>query len=101
MLAELFVPELREQWATKKATVEFDKERVRLAEKDVEVDDAQVKAARARLEEARSILGKYEAEVVRWDIQVQRLSREVRPDCRRSADPSRVNQSVEVKHRVA
>ena len=53
VLADLFVPELREDWGTKKATVEFDKERVRLAQKQVEVAAAEVKAARARLEEAQ------------------------------------------------
>ena len=45
MLAELFVPELRELWQTKKATVEYDSERVRFAEENVQVDDAEVKAA--------------------------------------------------------
>lgn len=77
VLADLFVPELREEWESKKATVEYDEEAVRLAVKDVEVADARVRAARARLEEAQSILGKYEAEVVRWDVQVKRLAREV------------------------
>jgi multidrug efflux pump subunit AcrA (membrane-fusion protein) len=77
VLADLFVPELREQWGTKKATVELQEERVRVAQRDVEVADAEVKAARARLEEAQAILGKYEAEVKRWDVQVQRLAREV------------------------
>jgi HlyD family secretion protein len=77
VLAELFVPEMREMWQTKKATVEYDKERVRLAQKEVQVASADVKAARARLEESRSILGKYQAEVERWDIQVRRLTREV------------------------
>ena len=77
VLADLFVPELREHWETKKATVEYDEERVRLAQKEVEVAAAEVKAARARLEEARAILGKYEAEVERWDVQVKRLAREV------------------------
>ena len=78
VLAELFVPELREMWQTKKATVEYDAERVGFAQENVQVDDAEVKAAKARLEEAKSILAKYEAQVNRWDIQVQRLSREVR-----------------------
>src|SRR3954462_6790120 len=73
VLADLFVPELREQWGTKKANVEYAQERVRLAQKDVEGAAAQVKAARARLEEAKSILAKYEAEVHRWDVQVKRL----------------------------
>ena len=77
MLADLFVPELREDWGTKKATVQYDKERVRLAQKEVEVAAAEVKAAKARLDEAKAILGKYEAEVKRWDVQVKRLAREV------------------------
>jgi multidrug efflux pump subunit AcrA (membrane-fusion protein) len=77
VLADLLVPELREMLVTKKATVEYDSERVRFALKDVEVDRALVDAAKARLEVAQSILGKYESEVERWDIQVQRLTREV------------------------
>ena len=77
VLADLFVPELREDWGTKKATVQYDSDRVRLAQKDVEVAAAEVKAAKARLDEAKSILGKYEAEVKRWDVQVKRLAREV------------------------
>lgn len=78
VLAELFVPELREMWQTKKATVEYDAERVSFAVENVRVDDAEVKAAKARLDEARAILGKFESEVNRWDIQVQRLAREVK-----------------------
>ena len=77
VLADLFVPELREMLQTKKATVQYDSDRVRLARKQVEVAAAEVKAARARLEEARSILGKYESEVERWEVQVKRLKREV------------------------
>jgi HlyD family secretion protein len=77
VLADLFVPELREQWETKKATVQYDVEQVKFAEQQVRVSDAEVKAARARLEEARSILGKYEAEVKRWQVQVDRIQREV------------------------
>src|SRR5262249_53559292 len=63
VLADLFVPELREDYGTKKATVQLDKDRVRFAEKQVEVAAAEVEAARAYLEEARRILDKYEAEV--------------------------------------
>ena len=77
VLADLFVPELRELFGTKKATVGYDIERVRLAQKDVKVAAADVEAAKARLEEAKAILGKYEAEVERWDVQVKRLAREV------------------------
>jgi multidrug efflux pump subunit AcrA (membrane-fusion protein) len=77
VLADLFVPELGEQWGTKKATVEYDIEQLRLAQVDVEVAEAEVKAAKARLDEAKSILGKYEAEVKRWDVQVKRIRKEV------------------------
>ena len=77
VLADLFVPELRELFETKKATVEFDKEQVRLAQKDVLVAAADVRAAHARLEETQAILGKYEAEVERWVVQVDRLTKEV------------------------
>src|SRR5581483_11389746 len=45
VLADLFVPELREQWETKKATVKLDKEKVALALKIVKVAEADVKAA--------------------------------------------------------
>src|SRR5262245_16004735 len=77
VLADLFVPEMREMLRTKQATVQFDSDRVRLAEKEVEVVAAEVKAAKARLDETRAILAKYESEVERWYVQVQRLTREV------------------------
>ncbi len=48
VLAKLFVPELVENYGTKKATVQYDKDRVRLAQKQVEVAAADVKAARAQ-----------------------------------------------------
>jgi RND family efflux transporter MFP subunit len=76
-LATLFVPELVEDYGTKKATVELDVQRVDLALKMVEVADADVKAAEARLVEAKAILGKYQAEVDRWDSEVKRLTKEV------------------------
>ena len=47
VLADLFVPELREDLGTKKATVQCDSDRVRLAQKDVEVAAAEVKAAKS------------------------------------------------------
>ncbi len=77
MLAKLFVPELVEDFGTKKATVFLDEQRVEMAKKVVEVADADVKASRARLEEAQSILAKYQAEADRWETEVNRLGREV------------------------
>jgi multidrug efflux pump subunit AcrA (membrane-fusion protein) len=77
VLSTLFVPELVEDFGTKKATVKLDEERVELALKLVEVADADVQAAKARLDEAKAILDKYQAEVERWDMEVRRLKPEV------------------------
>jgi len=77
-LARLFVPELVEDFGTKKATVELDKERIDLALKIVDVADADVAAAVARLAEAKAILAKYQAQLDRWDVEVARLSKEVK-----------------------
>ena len=46
VLAELFVPELREEYGTKTADVGYANEKVRVAVKDVEVASADVTAAR-------------------------------------------------------
>src|SRR5262249_30199778 len=77
VLATLFVPELVEDFGTKKATVKLDEQRVDLALKVVEVAQADVKAAEASLAEAKAILDKYQSEVDRWDTEVKRLKREV------------------------
>lgn len=77
LLATLFVPELVEDYGTKKATVKLDEARVELAQQAVDVAEADVKAAKSHLDETKSILGKYQAEVDRWDSQVKRLQREV------------------------
>jgi multidrug efflux pump subunit AcrA (membrane-fusion protein) len=78
VLATLFVPELVEDFGTKKATVKLDEERVELALKLVEVADADVKAAKASLAEAKAILAKFQSEVDRWNTEVKRLDNEVR-----------------------
>ena len=78
VLATLFVPELVEDFGTKKATVKLDEERIELARKMVEVTDADVKAATASLDEAKAILAKFQAEVDRWDTEVKRLTHEVK-----------------------
>ncbi len=76
-LATLFVPELVEDFGTKKATVELDKQRIELALKMVKVAEAEVKSAEASLAEAKAILAKYDAMVDRWDSEVKRLQNEV------------------------
>ena len=77
VLATLFVPEVREDCQTKKDTVKLDEERVALALKGLEVADADVQAAEARLVETEEILARYQAQVDRWDSEVKRLKREV------------------------
>ncbi len=77
VLATLFVPEVREDWETKKDTVKLDEERVELALKSVKVAEADVKAADAHLEETQKILARFQAQVDRWDSEVKRLKREV------------------------
>jgi len=78
VLGTLYVPELVEDFGTKKATVELDKERIDLALKIVDVAGADVEAADARLVEAKSILAKFQAQVDRWESEVERLTREVK-----------------------
>jgi multidrug efflux pump subunit AcrA (membrane-fusion protein) len=78
VLARLFVPEIVEDFGTKKATVKLDEERIELAQTMVEVAEADVQAAQARLEETQSILGKYQAEVDRWESEVDRLDLQVK-----------------------
>ena len=77
LLAKLFVPELVEDFETKKATVKLDSDRVELARKMVEVAEADVKAAEARVVEAKAILAKFDSEVDRWETEVKRLTNEV------------------------
>ena len=77
LLARLFVPEMVEDYGTKKATVKLDQERIELARTVVEVAEADVKAAQARPDESRAMLDKSQAEVDRWETEVARLAREV------------------------
>ena len=67
------MPELVEDFGTKNATVELDKERIDLAQKLVTVAQADVKAAAAALDESKAILAKYQSELDRWDSEVKRL----------------------------
>jgi HlyD family secretion protein len=77
VLATLFMPELVEEFRTKKADVVVAKELIDQSLKVEDVAKAQVQAAEARLDEAKSILGKFQSEVDRWDTEVKRLTREV------------------------
>lgn len=76
VLADLFVPEVEEDCQTKYEAFKLSQEQVELAKEKVKVADANVKSAAAQLEAAKKILGQYEAQVVRWDKEVQRLKGE-------------------------
>ena len=90
----LYVPELVEDFATKRATVKLDEERAQLAAELVEVADADVKVAEASLDEAKAILAKYDSEVDRWESEVQRAQARSAARRGRSPDPPRIEQSV-------
>jgi multidrug resistance efflux pump len=77
VLATLFMPEMVQEFQTKKADVVLARELIEQAQKLDDVANADVEAAKARLDEARSILAKYQAEADRWDSEVKRLTREV------------------------
>ncbi len=64
LLAEIFVPELKEEHDRMVAQVELDK--------------SNVKMAAAQLTEAKADVGKYQAEVVRWESEVTRLTEMVK-----------------------
>jgi HlyD family secretion protein len=97
VLADLFVPELREEWETKKATVILDKEKVALALKLVKVAEADVKEAEWRLAETQRILDDYKAAVDRWELQDVRLAREVK----RTVVAPQVLTETQHQHRAA
>ncbi len=78
VLATLFIPELLQEHAQKKAQVEMDMALVAQAEKLVEVAEANLKAAIAQVREARANVGKYSALVKRWTSEVNRESGLVR-----------------------
>lgn len=97
VLADLFVPELREKWQTEKATVKLDKEKVDLALKMVKVARADVQAAEWHVTETKRILDAYKAAVDRWQEQDERLAREVK---RKVVDPQ-ILLETQHQHRVA
>lgn len=73
VLADLFVPEIVEEWKKKGATVEYDRRRVKLAEKTVLVAEADVQVATANLKAAKATWAKNRDEADRWESEVKRL----------------------------
>lgn len=77
VLAEIFVPELDEEHQRKAAQVELGKRQVEQAQQFVLVTESNLRAETARLAEAKANIGKYDAEVVRWESEVKRLAQMV------------------------
>ncbi len=70
LLAEIFVPELKEKREQMLKQVELDKQLIVVGQKSVE-------NAVAEVAEAKANVGKYEADITRWKSEVQRLQRMV------------------------
>jgi HlyD family secretion protein len=77
VLAEIFVPELEEELQRKHAQVQLDKQSIEHAHTLVQVAESDVQTAIARLHEAKANVGKFQAEVVRWESELKRLTQMV------------------------
>ena len=77
VLADLFVPEIVEEWKKKGATVEYDRRVVQLAEKAVLVAEADVRVATAKLKAAKATWAQFRDEAERWQSEAKRLETEV------------------------
>jgi HlyD family secretion protein len=77
VLAKLFMPELVQEYETKKADVQLAKELVdRALNLDIEAN-ADVEAAVAHVAETQSLIAKFQSEADRWTTEVGRLKNEV------------------------
>jgi len=71
LLVEIFVPELNEDHQQKMAQVDFDRKMVKVAE-------SKLNTAIAQLAEAKANVERYQADIVRWDSEVGRLTQMVK-----------------------
>lgn len=72
LLATLYIPELEQEYDMKKAQVVMDRALVDQAHKLAEAADANLRAATAKVAEAKADVGTYEALVRRWTSEVDR-----------------------------
>ncbi|HWB09012.1 MAG TPA: efflux RND transporter periplasmic adaptor subunit [Pirellulales bacterium] len=77
VLADLFVPEIIEDWKKKGAVVEYDRKRVALALKTLAVAKADVEVASALVKAASATWKQNAEEATRWESEVKRLQGEV------------------------
>jgi len=74
VLATIFVPELVEEHRVKQARVELDTVLVDQAKKVADSADGTLKAAIAKVAQAKADVGRFTAEVERWQSEVKRLT---------------------------
>lgn len=77
VLAEILVPELEEELLRKQAQVELDKQGIEHAQRLVQVAQSDVETAIAQFNETQANVGKSQAEVVRWESELPRLTQMV------------------------
>ncbi len=77
VLCEIVVPELEQEHQQKVAQEKLDVSMVKQAKQLVEVAQTKINTAKAEQDEAVANLGKYRAEVVRWDSELKRITRMV------------------------
>jgi multidrug efflux pump subunit AcrA (membrane-fusion protein) len=103
VLATIYIPELLQEHAQKKAQVEVDRSLVDQAVKLVEVADENLKAAIATVKEARATVGKYTALVKRWQSEVDRetklvadgvVDKQILAESRRQLESSQASESA-------
>ena len=110
LLAEIFVPELAEEYQRKQAQVQLEKVQVEQARQMVVVAENNLQTAVALLAEAKANVGKYEAEVVRWASEVKRLTamlqdkvidKQVLAESQRQLDSSKASRDAAVANVAA
>jgi RND family efflux transporter MFP subunit len=77
VLAKLFMPELVQEFETKRADVELARQLIDRARNLDDEAKADVDAATAHVLETQSMIGKSQSEVDRWTVEVERLKKEV------------------------
>jgi len=73
VLAHLDVPDLVAEFEEKKADVELDEVRIKVAEKFVNVSVENLNKARAQVDQAKANLGTNKADVARWTVGYDRI----------------------------
>jgi RND family efflux transporter MFP subunit len=77
LLVEMFVPELSENHQQKMAQVELDRNRLGQVQQLVVVAENKLRSAIAQQAEAKAEIGQYDADIVRWESEIQRLTQMV------------------------